>query len=70
MTVTKEPASTGASEHLPAAPEAGQVVTVRGSTWAVADVRRQGLPRSPADEGVAGLTHVVTLQSLEEDRLC
>jgi superfamily II DNA or RNA helicase len=37
--------------------------------WAVADVRQQGLPRSPADEGDAGLTHIVRLQSLEEDRL-
>lgn len=55
--------------HLPPVPEPGQVVNVRGSTWAVADVRRQGLPRSPADEGTAGLTHVVSLQSLEEDRL-
>jgi superfamily II DNA or RNA helicase len=32
-------------------------------------VRAQGLPRSPADEAEAGLTHVVRLQSLEEDRL-
>lgn len=54
---------------MPAVPEPGQVVNVRGSTWAVAAVRQQGLPRSPADEGVAGLTHVVSLQSLEEDRL-
>ncbi|MGH3548496.1 MAG: DISARM system SNF2-like helicase DrmD, partial [Pseudonocardiaceae bacterium] len=54
---------------LPPVPEPGQVVNVRGSTWAVADVRQQGLPRSPADEGTAGLTHVVSLQSLEEDRL-
>jgi superfamily II DNA or RNA helicase len=54
---------------LPPVPELGQVVTVRGSTWAVADVRQQGLPRSPADEGAAGLTHVVSLQSLDEDRL-
>jgi superfamily II DNA or RNA helicase len=45
------------------------VVNVRGSTWAVANVRQQGLPRSPADEGTAGLTHVVSLQSLAEDRL-
>ncbi|MGW2544385.1 DISARM system SNF2-like helicase DrmD, partial [Kitasatospora sp. NPDC001574] len=35
----------------------------------MSDVRRQGLPRSPADEGRAGLTHVVSLQSLDEDRL-
>ncbi|MYU31134.1 MULTISPECIES: DISARM system SNF2-like helicase DrmD [Streptomyces] len=54
---------------LPPIPEPGQVVKVRGSTWAVSDVRRQGLPRSPADEGVPGLAHVVSLQSLDEDRL-
>ena len=57
------------STSLPPVPEPGQVVNVRGSTWAVAGVRQQGLPRSPADEGTAGLTHVVSLQSLEEDRL-
>ncbi|MGL5863335.1 MAG: DISARM system SNF2-like helicase DrmD, partial [Phycicoccus sp.] len=50
-------------------PEPGQVVRVRGSIWAVANVDQQRLPRSPADEAVAGLTHVVSLQSLEEDRL-
>jgi superfamily II DNA or RNA helicase len=54
---------------MPLAPEPGQIVNVRGSTWAVADIRLQGLPRSPADEGTAHLTHVVSLQSLEEDRL-
>src|SRR4030095_15156246 len=54
----------------PPVPEQGQVVNVRGSNWAVADVRQQGLPRSPADEGTAGLTHVVDLQSLDEERLC
>ena len=54
---------------LPPIPEPGQIVKVRGSTWAVSDIRKQGLPRSPADEGVPGLTHVVSLQSLDEDRL-
>ena len=54
---------------LPELPEPGRVVEVRGATWAVADVRDQGLPRSPADEGRAQTQHVVTLQSLEEDRL-
>jgi superfamily II DNA or RNA helicase len=54
---------------VPPLPERGQIVNVRGATWAVADVRAQGLPRSPADEGEPGLTHVVELQSLEEDRL-
>ncbi|WP_307802761.1 DISARM system SNF2-like helicase DrmD [Cellulomonas dongxiuzhuiae] len=54
---------------VPAIPEPGQVVEVRGSTWAVAHVREQGLSRSPADEGVAGFHHVVSLQSLDEDRL-
>jgi hypothetical protein len=38
---------------MPPVPEPGQVVNVRGSAWAVADVREQGLPRSPADEGTA-----------------
>jgi hypothetical protein len=45
------------------------VVEVRGSTWAVANVQAQGLPRSPADEATAQLSHVVDLQSLDEDRL-
>lgn len=53
----------------PPLPEPGQVVEVRGSTWAVANVQAQGLPRSPADESVAQLSHVVDLQSLDEDRL-
>lgn len=50
-------------------PEPGQVVEVRGSTWAVANVQAQGLPRSPADDATAQLNHVVDLQSLDEDRL-
>lgn len=54
---------------MPPLPEPGQVVEVRGSTWAVADVRAQGLPRSPADEATAQLSHVVVLQSLDEERL-
>lgn len=53
----------------PPLPEPGQVVEVRGSTWAVANVQAQGLPRSPADEFMAQLSHVVDLQSLDEDRL-
>ena len=55
--------------RIPEVPEPGRVVEVRGATWAVADVKDQGLPRSPADEGRAGAQHVITLQSLEEDRL-
>jgi superfamily II DNA or RNA helicase len=66
-TVTGTPE--GAQRALPPLPEPGQVVKVRGSTWAVSDVQRQGLPRSPADEGSPGLTHAVSLQSLDEDRL-
>ncbi len=54
---------------MPGVPEAGQVVEVRGSTWAVSNVRAQGLPRSPADESRAETHHVVSLQSLDEDRL-
>lgn len=42
---------------------------VRGATWAVTDVVEQGLTRSPADETIAGLQHVVTLQALGEDNL-
>ncbi len=57
------------AEAAPPLPEPGQVVEVRGATWAVGAVRQQGLPRSPADEGVAGASHVVSLQSLDEDRL-
>lgn len=57
------------SNGRPRVPESGQVVEVRGSTWAVANVQAQGLPRSPADEGTAQLSHVVDLQSLDEDRL-
>lgn len=53
----------------PSTPEPGQVVEVRGSTWAVANVQTQGLPRSPADESAAKLSHIVDLQSLDEDRL-
>src|SRR5690348_16644233 len=68
MTITAERAPADGA-GLPPVPEQGQVVNVRGSNWAVADVRQQGLPRSPADEGTAALTHVVDLQSLEEDRL-
>lgn len=72
-TATEHPRALGDTDPkgaaLPPLPEPGQVVRVRGSTWAVSDVRKQGLPRSPADEGVPGLTHVVSLQSLDEDRL-
>lgn len=59
----------GVSLRSPQLPEPGQVVEVRGTTWAVADVRAQGLPRSPADEYHSMFSHVVTLQSLTEDRL-
>lgn len=61
--------SASARERLPTLPEPGQVVEVRGSTWAVANVHAQGLPRSPADEAIAQLSHVIDLQSLDEDRL-
>ena len=53
----------------PSLPEPGQIVEVRGSTWAVANVQAQGLPLSPADDAAAKLNHVVDLQSLDEDRL-
>ncbi|WP_432839071.1 DISARM system SNF2-like helicase DrmD [Dactylosporangium sp. CA-092794] len=58
-----------ARRGLPPLPEPGQVVEVRGSTWAVSNVQAQGLPRSPADESVAQLSHVVDLLSLDEGSL-
>lgn len=61
--------TTIANSGVPPLPEPGQIVEVRGSTWAVANVQPQGLPRSPADEATAQLSHVVDLQSLDEDRL-
>ena len=57
------------AQRVPPLPAPGDVVEVRGSTWAVAGVQAQGLPRSPADEATAHLSHVVELQSLDEDRL-
>lgn len=68
------PAGPPAIDHrhpqpLPEVPEPGRIVEVRGSTWAVADVQTQGLPRSPADESVPRMQHMVSLQSLQEDRL-
>lgn len=50
-------------------PEVGSIVEVRGATWAVTDVRGQGISRSPADESRGSRQHVVSLQSLEEDRM-
>lgn len=61
IAVTPETQAWTANASLPPVPEPGQVVEVRGSTWAVANVREQGLPRSPADESRAGIHHVVTL---------
>lgn len=69
MALDVEAGTTHRQSRLPEVPEPGRIVEVRGATWAVADVQSQGLPRSPADEGTAGAQHVVTLQSLEEDRL-
>jgi superfamily II DNA or RNA helicase len=68
MTTTGLEAASSA-EYRPPVPQPGDVVEVRGSTWAVSNVRTQELPRSPADEARAELHHVVSLQSLDEDRL-
>ena len=65
----QRPTGAGNLTYLPPVPDQGQVVEVRGATWAVADVREQCLPRSPADESQARADHAVTLQSLAEDRL-
>ena len=66
---TETPGGLPVPAAAPPLPEPGQVVEVRGSTWAVANLNAQGLPRSPADEASAHLNHVVELQSLDEDRL-
>ena len=66
---TETPGGLPVPAAAPPLPEPGQVVEVRGSTWAVANLKAQGLPRSPADEASAHLNHVVVLQSLDEDRL-
>jgi superfamily II DNA or RNA helicase len=56
-------------DEMPRLPKPGDIVEVRGANWAVADVREQGLPRSSADDGVPQLNHVISLQSLAEDRM-
>ena len=68
MTPQTSPAPTNA-RSIPAPPEPGQVVQVRGAVWAVTNVAVQGLPRSSADDGEPRLEHVVDLQSLDEDRM-
>lgn len=55
--------------HASSVPEPGQVVEVRGSTWAVTRVIEQGLPRASADDARPRVEHAVSLQSLEDDRL-
>lgn len=57
------------SIRRPQVPVPGQVVEVRGSRWAVTDIASQGLGRSPADDAHTEPQHVVTLQSIDEDRL-
>ena len=72
MTTQTPPPPAGApapERPVPALPEPGQVVQVRGAVWAVTDVVTQGLSRSPADDGQARLDHTVALQSLDEDRM-
>lgn len=72
MTTQTSPPPAGApapGRPVPALPEPGQVVQVRGAVWAVTEVEAQGLLRSPADDGQARLEHVVALQSLDEDRM-
>lgn len=67
----RQSGATGDPQTRPvtAVPEVGQIVTVRGSNWAVADVHQQSLPRSAHDDAVRQLQHAVTLQSVEDDRL-
>lgn len=62
MTPQTSPAPTNA-RSIPAPPEPGQVVQVRGAVWAVTNVAVQGLPRSSADDGEPRLEHVVDLSA-------
>lgn len=62
----EESADNGVATQVP---DVGQLVTVRGANWIVADVQQQSLGRSSADDAVQSLQHAVTLQSVEEDRL-
>ncbi|RWU85192.1 DNA helicase [Janibacter hoylei PVAS-1] len=66
---TSTNSATASRQPRPELPQAGHVVSVRGSTWAVTEVTTQGLLRSPADETASELQHLVSLQSLDEDRL-
>jgi superfamily II DNA or RNA helicase len=66
---TERPPGEPLVPSAPSLPESGQVVEVRGSMWAVANLQAQGLPLSPADDATVQLNHVVDLQSLDEDRL-
>ncbi|SDM87942.1 hypothetical protein SAMN04487766_10847 [Actinomyces ruminicola] len=77
MTTQTSPRPTGATpsssldsstDAAPALPEPGQIVQVRGATWAVTDVRAQALPHSPADDSCTDLEHLGMLHSLAEDR--
>lgn len=54
--------ATASAAPLVEIPQPGRVVEVRGATWAVTDVQEQGISRSPADETIASLQHVVTLR--------
>lgn len=62
-------AATTGQAQTTGVPTEGQLVEVRGSRWVVTDVQRQGLLRSPADEGHQSSQHAVALQSVEDDRL-
>ena len=56
MTPQTSPAPTSApasARSIPAPPEPGQVVQVRGAVWAVTNVAVQGLPHSSADDAQA-----------------
>jgi len=52
-----------------ALPEVGQVVTVRGATWAVRRRATARVRKSIAADAWRQLQHAVTLQSAQEDRL-
>ena len=79
LTIAMEHEHDAARPSAPALPERGQVVNVRGASWAVTDVISQSPPRGAAraspgtgaiqDDDEPGVTHVVELQPLEKDQL-
>ena len=57
------------STAAPAAPEQGQLVSVRSRQWVVNDVRPSTLPPPALKPAFGGRQHLLTLSSVEDDGL-